>query len=77
MGAAFLKCPELMLAPDEAERLAESVARINELYDFAIVSEKTAAWIRLAFVGASIYGPRMVAISNRVTEAKTKIHLVQ
>ena len=61
MAASFLKVPELALDDDEAKTLADAVNRVTEQYDIPLMDEKTRAWVNLAMVGTTVYGPRLVA----------------
>ena len=73
MGAAFLKCPELILAREESEQLAIAINRVNELYDFGVIPEKAMAWIQLAMTAGTIYGPRAVSVYARNKQPKSKL----
>lgn len=70
MGAAILNVKELQLDKEEAKNLGDAVARVNSLYDGLILSEKQLAWVNLAMVGGTIYGPRFVAYSQRMKNEK-------
>lgn len=74
MLAVICKTPELALSEDESKQLADAVERVNSLYDFSVVSEEAMAWINLAMVGGSIYGPRYIAanIRKRVEKAQAQ-----
>jgi hypothetical protein len=73
MGSSMLNAEEFSLTAEESETLAEATTRVSQLYDIAIMGEKTAAWIGLAFTAGTIYGPRALALRARQrTEAKEK-----
>lgn len=61
--ATFLKSEVMAITQEESDRLAAALVRVSELYDIRIVPEKYMAWINLATVGGSIYGPRIMAAS--------------
>jgi hypothetical protein len=63
--ATISKTPELNLEPEEASELGAKIQRINDLYDFAVIPEKTMAWINLCMAAGAVYGPRAIAIRNR------------
>ena len=63
MGARLLKIPELELSEDEGKKLASAVNRVAEMYDVTVIPEKTLAWINLATIAGTIYGPRVIAAS--------------
>lgn len=72
MGASFLKIPELELDASEAKKLSEAVENVAALYPVGL-SEKQIAWGQLVLVGASIYGPRVIAYgARREREKKAK-----
>jgi hypothetical protein len=60
---------ELELDEDEAKRLGEAVAAVNDLYDWRI-SDQATAWTNLAMVAAEVYGSRAVAIMNNRKRAR-------
>jgi hypothetical protein len=68
--AALLGCEELLLTPEEAEKLAKSIARVEALYSPKWLSEETKAWIGLATACGSIYGPRVMAVYKRTRDAR-------
>jgi len=53
-----------MIALDETEskKLAGAIVQVTELYDVKMVDEKTMAWLNLAGVAGTIYGPRLGAV---------------
>jgi hypothetical protein len=65
MLAAWTKTPELTLEPEEAEKLGKAIDRVQRLYNRAILSEETSAWVNLIFACGTIYGPRYVALRNQ------------
>lgn len=68
MAAAILKVPDLELDKDEARRLAEAAAAVGEFYKIGLDAKKT-AWVNLAAVAGSIYGPRIMAAAIRRRKA--------
>lgn len=64
IAANLTKVPELALADEEARSIAKAVARVSEHYDIA-ASEKTLAWVNLAMIAGSVYGPRILAYELR------------
>jgi len=58
--AAIFKSPGFAITPDESEKLGDAITRVTELYDISVLPEKTIAWINLAMVAGTIYGPRMM-----------------
>ncbi len=66
MLAMMTKVPELMMSEMEAKTLATSIANVSRHYDVG-ATQKTMDWANLAFVGASIYGTRFLAVrQNRI-----------
>lgn len=63
--AVFARVPELALSEDEAKQLAKATAVVAEVSGVQ-VDPRVAAYINLATVAASIYGPRALAIYFRV-----------
>lgn len=70
MGAAFTKIPELELEESEAKKLGDALARVNELYNGILLTDKQRAWIGLAMAAGTIYGPRLVAHKMRLKNEK-------
>jgi hypothetical protein len=70
MGASFLHIPEMELSEEESQGLAKAIARVTDLYELPIVSEKAMAWIGLACECGKIYGPRIAAHSINAKKAK-------
>lgn len=66
MAATMMEAPEFAVTEEESDKLAAAVSKVTELYDVAIMGEKTAAWVGLAVAGGTIYGPRLIALNNRV-----------
>lgn len=64
MGASFFKAPELKLDQEEAHLLAVTSAKVAELYDF-VPDPRMQAWVAFGGALAAVYGPRIVAVSNR------------
>lgn len=61
---------ELTLSPDESKELAKAVAEVQSHYD-TVIDPKTMAWVQLAMVAGSVYGPRMIAFNIRKKREKT------
>lgn len=72
MMASTFKVEELAIDPDEAKRLSDAMARVNELYDGFVIPEKTLAWISLAMAMGGVYGPRVAAYNIRMKEERKK-----
>lgn len=70
MLAKIVKCEELELDEDEAAKLGLAVARVNREFGVQIMSPKMAAILNLGIVGAAVYGPRIVAITNNAKKKK-------
>ena len=68
MAAAILHVPDLELDKEEARRLAEAAAAVGEHYRIGLDPRK-AAWVNLAAVAGSIYGPRIMAAAIRRKKA--------
>lgn len=78
IGASFLKVPQLELSEDEAAKLGKAVSRVSELYDMPLMDEKTQAFVNLAMVGASIYGPRFMSYRlDAQTKARKKVQPIR
>jgi len=73
MTSAALGIPELQLEKEESQALASAIAEVSSHYNTAISAE-TMAWINLAAVGASIYGPRAFVIIHNKREKKKEKH---
>lgn len=73
-AAKISKIELLEITQDEAEQLAGAITRVTELYDIAILDEKTMAWVQLAMVGSAVYGTRIMA---SVLSAKKKSNVVE
>lgn len=72
-AAVFLKCPEIALTQDEAKRLSDSYANFCEYHDIPILSAKRMSEINMILALGMVYGPRVVAVRNRIKEeAKVK-----
>lgn len=72
MIAAFVKAPELALEKDESKPYAEAVAEVAKHYDIPEVADVTMAWIGLAMVMGTIYGPRYILIQQRLRGERAK-----
>lgn len=69
MGANFLKVPELMIAPDEAKILAQSINAVQEYYDWD-ASEETIIWVNLVGALITVYGPRAAVLVSKANKKK-------
>lgn len=63
MGSKLVNAPEFELSEDESKQLAKAITNVSDQYDIPMFDDKTMAWIQLAMVGGSIYGPRAMAYS--------------
>jgi hypothetical protein len=73
MLAAITKVPELEISQDEAKRLGEAAARVNEVYGGVMLPEKVTVLINLGLAAGTVYGPRILTYSLRMkNEAKEK-----
>ena len=70
MLAALTDTEELLLNPEEAERLAKSIARVEALYKPEWLSEETRAWTGLLLSCGAIYGPRVMAVYKKTRDAR-------
>jgi hypothetical protein len=59
--ASMFKSEVFAITEDEATRLGGAITRVTELYDIPLLTDKQQAWLNLAIVGCSVYGPRIVA----------------
>lgn len=64
MGAMILQFPELALADQEAEMLADGLIKVSNEYGLEL-SGKTGAAIQLLGAAAMIYWPRLIALKQR------------
>lgn len=64
MLATIIKMPELMLAPQEANLLANGMNEVAKHYDLT-ASQKALDWSNLIMLAATIYGPRIFAYRAR------------
>lgn len=58
--ASALKQELWEITPEEASKMATALATVEAQYNISL-DAKTQAWINLAMVGGSIYGPRAIA----------------
>jgi hypothetical protein len=65
IGANLMHAEELSLTDEEADLYGEGVLKVWQEYDMPIPDAKTMAWVNLAKVLSSIYGPRIMAIRMR------------
>lgn len=61
--ALNLKVPELEITQEEGDQFIKASQNVMRHYSVT-TTQKTLDWIALFGVGASIYGPRVVAIMN-------------
>lgn len=73
MLSALMKQPSLILTEEEAEKLANAVNAVAELYDTPFLDERTRAWLNASMVAAEVYGTRLAA---SYFESKRKPHVV-
>jgi hypothetical protein len=72
-AAVFLKTPELNLTEDEADKLSNAYNNFCEYHDIPILSPKRMSEINMILALGMVYGPRVVAVRNRIKEeAKVK-----
>lgn len=73
MGSNMVDAEEFSITSEEAQTLAEATTRVSQLYDIAVMGEKTAAWLGLGFTVGTIYGPRFMSLrARRRDELKEK-----
>lgn len=72
MGAAITKVPELRIDEDEAKILGDAVARVNREFGVELMSPKMSAIVNLAIAAGTVYGPRAVAVHQRLKTEKAK-----
>jgi hypothetical protein len=67
------KVPEMLLTPDEAERVSSAYIDFCEHHDIPVLSAKRMSEINLISMIFTVYGTRIVAIRSRMKEdAKVK-----
>jgi hypothetical protein len=71
--AMTLKSPELMLSPEECERLAHGVSKVLRHYTIPLASQKTKDWFMLAIIAWGIYKPRISDIAVRKAMIRKKV----
>lgn len=71
MMAAKFEAPELMLDQPTANRFAQAIGAVQELYPVN-VSAKAAAWTNLVITAGAIYGPRIMLIKHRRKMERTQ-----
>jgi hypothetical protein len=69
--ALALGVPELALQSQEAAMLGGAIAAVCDEYDLSL-SGKTGALLQLAAAAAMVYGPRFVAVGQRVKQAQAR-----
>lgn len=65
-----IKVPEMALDKDEAKRLAIAIAEVKKHYPDTILTDKQLAWIALATVAGTTYGPRLYLLRERKKSEK-------
>ena len=63
--ATSLKVPEIELSDEEAKRLAEAIARVQQEFPETKMPPKVMVLLNLAGVAGAIYGQRIVAVRLR------------
>jgi hypothetical protein len=58
--------PEIQLHESEGEAIADSLGRLLKFYDVPALNEKMEAWVGFISALAQVYGPRGMAIYERV-----------
>lgn len=67
-AAVLLHTPELELEQNEAKQLSDAYAVFCQHHDIPVLSEKRMSEINLIGAALIIYGPRMVAVRNRIKQ---------
>ena len=70
MLAMSLEMPELVLDDDEAAKLGQAVAYVQSFYPNSVLDPRTAAWASLAVAIASVEGPRIFLIAEKLRHKK-------
>jgi hypothetical protein len=68
--AALTKTPELALDPEEAANIARAAGNVARHYDIPEMPAKMIDWANLAICCAATYGPRVMAINERMKAAR-------
>jgi len=73
-AAVFTKCPEIVLDETEAKKLNDAYATFCEYHEIPILSPKRMSEINMVAALMIVYGPRVVAIRNRIKEENKVKH---
>jgi len=71
-AAVFLKCPEIALNEDEAKRLSDAYSSFCEYHTVPILSAKRMSEINMILALGMVYGPRFVAVRNRIKNERVE-----
>ena len=66
------RAPELMVTENEAQQLANAINDVASHYPNVDIDPVLKSWLGLAFVAAGIYGPRVMAARQRLTESRRR-----
>ncbi len=69
-AAVLLKTPEIALDANEAKQLSDAYSVFCEHHDVPVLSPKRLSEINLIAAMFMIYGPRFVAVKNRIKQDK-------
>lgn len=67
-AAVLLKTPEIMLEEKEAKSLSDAYSVFCQHHNVPVISEKRMSEINMIAALALVYGPRIIAVRNRVKE---------
>lgn len=66
----MLHTPELNIEKDEAQRMCDGMAELQKHLDIPMPDAKFVAIASMLAISASVYGPRIMAITNRKNREK-------
>ena len=69
-AAVLLKTPEIALTSDEAKQLSDAYSNFCEYHEVPILSPKRMSEINMIAAMFVVYGPRFVAVRNRLKEER-------
>lgn len=69
-AAVLLKTPEIALAQEEAKQLSDAYTAFCQYHNVPILSAKRMSEINMIAALALVYGPRMIAVKNRVKQTR-------
>lgn len=69
-ASVLLKTPELMLDKNEIKTLSDSYTEFSKYHEIPILTPKRMSEVTLVATVCMIYGPRLIAIRNRVKSEK-------